>query len=63
MADLAGSMFLTVAHHSVFEDMTRSLGRGLMYGLGFKLMRALSLPGAIALVLVVLAIAWGVSRR
>ena len=63
MADLAGSMLLAVAHHSVFKDMTRSLGRGLMYGFGFEVMRALSLPGAIALVLVVLAIAWGVSRR
>ena len=63
MADLAASVLLATVHHSFFADMTRSLGRGLMYGLGFKVMRALSMPGTIALVLVVLAIAWGVSRR
>jgi hypothetical protein len=56
-------LFMAYAHHSFFEDMSRSLGRGIMYGFGFKAMRALSMPGAIALVLVVLAIAWMVSRR
>jgi hypothetical protein len=56
-------VFLAYAHHSFFEDMTRSLGRGLMYGFGFKVMRALSMPGAVAVVLVVLAIAFVLSRR
>lgn len=63
MTDLTASLVFAAVHHSVFEDMTRSLGRGLMYGFAFKVMRVLSLPGAIALVLIVLVIAWAVSRR
>jgi hypothetical protein len=63
MEALTGALFLAYAQHSFFQDMLRSLGRGVMYAGAFRIMRGMSMPGAIGLVLVVLAIAWLLSRR
>ncbi len=62
MSDL---LFLAYSHAapSLFGDMLHSLGRGVMYAGAFRIMRSLSMSGAIALVLVVLAVAFVLSRR
>jgi hypothetical protein len=58
-----GLVFLAYAHHSLFDDRSPSLGRGLMWAFSFKLMRAVSLPVAAGLVAMVPLGAWVVSRR
>ncbi|CAH2603289.1 conserved protein of unknown function [Rhodovastum atsumiense] len=62
-ATLANLLVTASSYPSVFEDMLRSLGRGLMYAFGFKVMGMLSLPGAVVVVLVVLVIAYVLSRH
>jgi hypothetical protein len=56
-------LVLASAHHTLFDDLARSLGRGVMYAGAFRLMRSLPMGGAVLLVLAVLAVAWMVSRR
>ncbi len=56
-------LFLAYAHYSMFEDMTRSLGRGVMYAGAFRLMRGMSMGGAVVAMLLVLVVAFVVSRR
>jgi hypothetical protein len=55
--------FLADEQHAFFDDMMHSPGRGVMYAFAFKVRHALAMPGAIVLVLVVLAVAVLVSRR
>ncbi len=60
MSDL---LFTAYAHHNAFDSMLGALARGVMYSAAFRFVRALPLPLVGVAVLLILVIAWAMSRR
>ena len=56
-------LFLAYAHHNAFDSMLGALGRGVMWASAFRVVRALPLPLVGVAVLLILVIAWAMSRR